>query len=300
MQSSLFLDKNNQQLLWEMIHKSPLIQHVFTPEHASQRQKEQWFMHSIQEIHQRNPTIQSREQLMVLNRSSLQYLLQSLQHLQQQTPVNSNPNNINQQHQQKKVSFHGDMSYDTATSYRQSQDSTYSLTTQYSRNQPAHASRQEDAFQERKRQYDSMLEKRTPPDVQFTEKEDTAISNMDELLEQQRKLRELDLPLNTNVANPLTNVSPIQSTTIQSTTPTNKYNPAAPVLKIHHDQTEEIEPIVLLEPKSEINEDLQILKKEFEDFKQTVLEFIKNFQTLKNDKNDKNNEPSVHNFTDTE
>ena len=246
MQRSLFLDKNNQQLLWEMIHKSPLIQQVFTPEHASQIQKEQWFMHSIKEIHQRNPTIQSREQLMILNRSSLQYLLQSLQKMQQ--PM------------QKKVSFHENIS-STSSYDRAGQDSTYSVNTQYSRNQPLSYSRQEDAFQERKRQYDSMLEKKTPPDVQFTEKEDTAISNMDELLEQQRKLRELDLPL--PVA---TNVSPrIQSTntTTNVPNPTNKYNPAAPVLTIHHDQMEEIEPIVLFEPKSEINEDLQILKKEF-------------------------------------
>ena len=249
-----------------MIHKSPLIQQVFTPEHASQIQKEQWFMHSIKEIHQRNPTIQSREQLMILNRSSLQYLLQSLQKMQQ--PM------------QKKVSFHENIS-STSSYDRAGQDSTYSVTTQYSRNQPLSYSRQEDAFQERKRQYDSMLEKKTPPDVQFTEKEDTAISNMDELLEQQRKLRELDLPL--SVA---TNIAPIQSTinpsipvsTSVSTRPTNKYNPAAPVLTIHHDQMEEIEPIVLFEPKSEVNEDLQILKKEFEDFKKMVLEFITSFQ----------------------
>jgi hypothetical protein len=269
MQSSLFLDKNNQQLLWEMIHKSPLISQVFSPEPSSQKQKEQWFTNMIKEIHQRNPIIHSREQLMILNRSTLQYFMQSLQQLIARP---------------KKVSFHDDVTASSPTSYRQTQtqDSTYSLTSQYSRNQPIPASRQEDAFQERKRQYDSMLEKNTPPDVQFTEKEDSVISNMDELLEQQRKLRELDIQIPPPI-NPLT---PIQSTinpstsvsTSVSTTLTNKYNPAAPVLKIHHDQTEEIEPIVLLEPKSAVNEDLQILKKEFEDFKETVLEFIKNFQ----------------------
>jgi hypothetical protein len=315
--SSLFIEKSNQQLLWEMIHKynennnnnKPLIQRVFTQNNPndSNQKKETWFRSILQEIHQRNPNIQSREQLMILNRSALAYLIQSLQQYirQQQQPhteynfqeiPNTKPKSVS--FQEPITQYSRNSGWDQRNPNRElasdkRNPNNYSASDQRNPNNREEMYNRE--FEERKRQYDFLLEKQPPPDVKFTEKEDTAISNMTELLEQQRKLRELDIqpitqPITQNQTQPITQ-NQTQPTIQNQTITQNKYNPGAPVLKIHHDEPEieqiEIEQIEQIHDFNnnqhiqqqfmDFKQEFMDFKQEFMDFKQVVLQFISEF-----------------------
>ena len=158
--------------------------------------------------------------------------------------------------------------------------------TEYSRTQSSNREEMYNReFEERKRQYDSLLEKKVPSEVQFSEKEDSVILNMDELLQQQRKLRELDIPPPQPIQQEQkpsiqSEEEKKQKPSIQTEQKQNKYNPEAPVLTIHHDQdeTRNLDPILIID-----NNDVSELKKEFEEFKHIVLEFIRKFSTETNE-----------------
>jgi hypothetical protein len=171
---SLYLKSENQELLWRTIHKTPLIDNYFRAYAPGSR--ERWFQDVVKSFSIRNPTIANQEALARVNRDTIAYMVSELKAeapsqppQQHPTPPQSNPQTI-----------------PIGNEYREP-------TTIYSR---SNANKDEfaDKFTSRQKEYESMLQKPAVPDIKFSEKlEDGVIQNMDELIQQQIKQRELDI-----------------------------------------------------------------------------------------------------------
>jgi hypothetical protein len=153
----------NQKLLWGIISKTDVFLKAFPPGHP---QRETWFRSIIEKFyHQYQSYSLSAPELLQLNKQIIQHMLSLLK-------VNPLP-----------VS-------------RQPVMPVIEPTTTYSRNAPT-ANKQETyhiQFNERQKQYESMIERPTPPEVRFEElAKDEAISNMDELLKLHTQQREQEL-----------------------------------------------------------------------------------------------------------
>ena len=92
MYMSLFIAQENQQLLYEMIHKTPNIRAVF-PEGSSEQveEKNAWFRGVIENFYQQISGPITREQLKTINRTALGYMVTQLQ---QRTASSTIPNKV--------------------------------------------------------------------------------------------------------------------------------------------------------------------------------------------------------------
>lgn len=152
---ALFISSENQRILWDMIHRNKNIGVMHD------RQKEEWFKsiigQSYQSILAKYGQNISREQVMSLNREVLQTMMGQLQQfaVQQQAPPQMS----------QQPGMRPDPKLNT---YASELDS-------------------------RQQQYTAMAQKPAPPEVNFREQEDTAITNMEELIEKQRREREEEI-----------------------------------------------------------------------------------------------------------
>jgi len=151
---TLYIHPENQQLLWSIMNKIPMITDFFTPYPPTH--KEQWFKSVIQLFYEKykNKRLQLTD-LHQLNQETVAYIVQTIREKSQpQRPIQPQPI----------------MEPDKKQEYYDQQ------------------------FNARQTEYNSMLNKPTPPEVNFREKEeDTAISNMDELIRQHMAQREHEL-----------------------------------------------------------------------------------------------------------
>jgi len=144
---ALFIASENQQLLYEMIHKTPNFYLVF-PEGSPVDEKNAWFKGIIQQFYQQIKGHISREQLKLLNRNVLGHMVGLLQE-RLNTP---------------KPMF-------------------TQLKREYAPEYESH-----------ELQYRSLFEVPKPKAIDFSEKlEDEAITNMSELIENHKKMREQEL-----------------------------------------------------------------------------------------------------------
>ena len=151
---SLFIAQENQQLLYEMIHKTPNIRAVF-PEGSSEQveEKNAWFRGVIEHFYQQISGPITREQLKTINRTALGYMVTQLQ---QRTASSTIPNKV----------------------------------------PPFNTLKREHApeYESREAQYKSLFDTPKPQSIDFSEKlEDEAITNMSELIENHKRLREQEL-----------------------------------------------------------------------------------------------------------
>jgi hypothetical protein len=153
---TLFIQPLNQNLLWNIINKYPYFQKL--PIHL----QEPWFKNCIGVLYEKNKyTILTKETLFILNYETLQYMKNQL-----------------------KEHFE-------AGSGEQLPDFTIQETKRKERGSHVKFA---DEFIERQNLYKDMIKTEIPPEPNFKENvEDTAIENMDELLEKHLKERELDL-----------------------------------------------------------------------------------------------------------
>ena len=154
---ALFIAPENQQLLYEMIHKTPNFFLVF-PEGSPVEEKNTWFRGVIEHFYKQITGNISREQLKLLNRNVLGYMVGLLQErLNRPKPVlNEAPSALPRYNTLKR---------DHAPEY-ESQEA----------------------------QYRSLFEVPKPKTIDFSEKlEDEAITNMSELIENHKKMREQEL-----------------------------------------------------------------------------------------------------------
>jgi len=144
---ALFIAQENQQLLYEMIHKTPNI-HVVFPQSSPPDEKNAWFRGVIQHFYQQMKTPITREELKSFNRAALGYMVGQLhQKVDQMSPPF---NTLKREH---------------ATQY-----------------------------ESRETQYKSLFDTPKPTEIDFSEKiEDEAITNMSELIENHKKMREQEL-----------------------------------------------------------------------------------------------------------
>lgn len=154
MYMSLFIAQENQQLLYEMIHKTPNIRAAF-PEGSSEQidEKNAWFRGVIEHFYQQISGPITREQLKTINRTVLGYMVTQLQQRASSLTI---PKNV----------------------------------------PPFNTLKREHApeYESREAQYKSLFDTPKPQAIDFSEKlEDEAITNMSELIENHKRLREQEL-----------------------------------------------------------------------------------------------------------
>jgi hypothetical protein len=159
---SLYVTPENQKLLWNTLHKSPLIMQVFSPN--QNQQKEQWFKSIIEGFFNqyRFKTLSKRD-LQQLNQDTLSHMMQQLR------------------------------DYLSKNSLKTVIESTSSINTP-----PIPQNNRQDIFnnqfQQRQKDYEQMQEKKAPDAIDFRDKlDDEPISNMDELLKSHMQMRENEL-----------------------------------------------------------------------------------------------------------
>lgn len=156
---SLFIQVENQNILWEMVNKIPLCNTVFPPSNpSSQNNKSSWFRSIIEEYYNKIPPNISRNDLYQINRDVLSNMMKNLLALSN----NNAPQNM----------------IDRGM---------------FSRLESPIETKKTD-FEIRQSQYKAMFEVQKPGPIDFSEKlDDDVITNMNELIENQRKMRELEL-----------------------------------------------------------------------------------------------------------
>jgi len=163
---ALYVSAQNQKLLWDVLHKNPLISQVF-PNPSQQRQKEEWFKSVIQLFYEQNKyrNIKVRE-LNDVNRETLIYMTTKLREYlapraQTNTPI-ATPTNTN-------ISTPPIVPDNRQDFFNQQ-------------------------FSARQKEYEQMNEKKIPETIEFSDKlEDEPISNMEDLIKQHMRMREDEL-----------------------------------------------------------------------------------------------------------
>ena len=167
---SLFIQSENQNLLWEMIHKISILHSIF-PEGSPIQEKNLWFKNHIEKKYLQLPQSISRNDLSKINREILAEMVDNLK--KRAEPSMSQQQQPQQQQQQ------------------QQQPHDQSIRGTFSRLQ--NPTKKPD-YETTALQYNSLFEVPKPKVIDFTEKlDDEIITNMDELIENHRKMREQDL-----------------------------------------------------------------------------------------------------------
>ena len=191
---SLYINFENQSLLWNIIHKNSYANQFFL--NTPNLKKEEWFKSIIQVFYSQN---QNREltinELQKINQDTLLYMLDSIRtmsnHINNQPVLSNQPplNNLPVLTNQPSVLTNQPPLHNQPSVLSNQQQSLHNLS-----DKTIVGSRNEHAFNIRQKEYDQMLEKKAPENVNFTDVvADQAISNMDELVQQHIKQRENEL-----------------------------------------------------------------------------------------------------------
>jgi len=156
--SSLYIHRENQTILWNIIHKIPAVQNM------NEEIKTQWFKSIIESFHTTYPTISSFEELREINRQTILFIKeqfhkkQTLEIQQNVSPLDAIPSRNLQENKEEIFS---------------------------------------NMFSERNKEYEKMMEKKAPPPLSFEPTKDEPLKNMDELVKQQvleREWMEKEIP----------------------------------------------------------------------------------------------------------
>jgi len=192
----LYVHPENQELLWKIINKSPILGQM---EQSSLHEKQKWFKSIIQLFYDK--TGQETVAMGNVTKNSEHSTYSQLKQLNQDTIIYM-VENLRKQLGQNKSTGISSPSYQEHNNSFSRADVYNSLPThdQYSLRPPPKTNINDVA--DRQKEYESMLAKPLPPEMNFSEKiADEAISNMDELIAQHKKQREDELkqyaPINT-------------------------------------------------------------------------------------------------------
>jgi hypothetical protein len=169
---ALFIQPENQNILWEMVNKLPLCNTVFpisgNGSQIKEKEKEQWFREIIQECYYSLPQNISRNDLYKINRDVLSRMMNNLVSLSSKNTANIIEGGHNRL--DNRLDKRGEINKQT----------------------------------EFVSQYNSMFEIQKPKPIDFSEKlDDDVITNMSELIEKQRKMRELEIQEFSTVIKPV-------------------------------------------------------------------------------------------------
>jgi hypothetical protein len=173
---SLYVHPENQQLLWNITNKLPMITDFFAPYPPAH--KEQWFKSVIQLFYDKYKTKQLQlNDLHQLNQETVAYIVQSIREKTQPKPIQEQP----------RAHFHRAA---VTTPQYNPHENVDGRQERFEKKQDYFNQQ----FTARQSEYETMLNRPTPPEVNFREKEeDIAISNMDELIKQHMAQREQEL-----------------------------------------------------------------------------------------------------------
>lgn len=166
---ALFINPENQKLLWGVLHKNALINQIF-PNRLS-HQKEQWFKTVIETFYNNNRTRNlSIPELQKLNQDVLGYMVKQLRdHI-----------STNEQRAEKSRPIHIQERPQTIQTPELPINKRQELFT--------------DQFNQRQKEYENMFEKKVPDAINFSDNiEDGPITNMEQLILEQKRMRENEL-----------------------------------------------------------------------------------------------------------
>jgi hypothetical protein len=177
---ALYVNTENQTLLWNVVHTQSFAIQFFST--LSPSQKTEWFKSIIKRFYEPNANRNlSLEELQRLNKATLSYMLSSMKSNEVQNTVQQDPP-------------------------KNSKEMVFSQ-----------------QFDMKKKEYDSLLERKAPESIDFREKiEDGAISNMGDLIQTHIREREEELrkySLQTNLIPQPSNIQSLKidpSTTVSS------------------------------------------------------------------------------------
>jgi len=170
---SQFIQPQNQTILWQTLQKHPLIPAIFPEsDSTSHLRKESWFKSIIssQYLKYQNSYL-TREQVVQINKDTLQILINDLKMSQIQT------HKITQIHEEQ---------INTQINMTESRESRESIL----QNKTNEFQRELD---NKRKDYEQLYQKPTPPVVKFESTNDEVIQNMDELVQRQLRERENDI-----------------------------------------------------------------------------------------------------------
>lgn len=181
---SLFVTRDNQTLLWNVINKNKKINNAFQ---GGEEEKQEWFKDIIREFHQSGQEAYNIIQLKQLNKDVIQFMIQDvknrLYHLQTQHPQQQNQHTYIQQHNQDNKQFQHNIQNNIQNNI---QDNIQDNMSDYER---------------REQEYRKLLEKPQPKEINFAEDTSAEYGTMSPIeLEQKMKAREGDI---VNIKNPL-------------------------------------------------------------------------------------------------
>ena len=156
---TLYISKDNQQLLWNFIHTNKFVHKKL--DCLENSEKIHWFRNVIGTFYEKNKHVQlDVGNLNKLNKETVEYMIQNLNSLSIPKPANE----LTPRYIEKEVKQN-----------------------QYIND-----------YQQRQQEYNEMIEKKIPEEVNFKEnyEKDEALTNMDELIKKQIEERELDLKIN--------------------------------------------------------------------------------------------------------
>jgi hypothetical protein len=179
MLSQKYIDHNNQTILWNTIKNIDLVNEIFGGSLNAENMKVSWFKSIIESMYESIPKTAAYIPVLLneKNKETISFMVENLKTMKN-TKMNKNTQAIQTPIQNQIIGKHAPTSI-------------------YSRN----GSNRSDAFlanfSERQKEYDNMIKKPAPPneDVFENKIEDTAISNMDELIKQHMKQREDELSM---------------------------------------------------------------------------------------------------------
>jgi hypothetical protein len=165
---ALYIHPENQELLWKVVNKNPVIEQYFSAYPANIQ--ETWFKQIISSFYEQNRNnVSNSNQLYEINKNTLTYMVQD---------INRNVQYINEQKERSFVQENPQMNQnDFLKPHSVTENREDKFTNQYNQYQ---------------QNYQTMFDKKVPESIDFREKfDDQPISgNMDELV--QRHLRERD------------------------------------------------------------------------------------------------------------
>lgn len=198
---SQYITPSNQTILWNVLQKIQLFQMVIP-----KNEQEMWFKQIIGNFYKQNKQFNLNSlQLQELNKKTIEYMVQLLKTIQNQHQQQQQT----QQHQQQTQQYQ--QQTQQYQSQHQPQNNSYTnfpLQNQVQKPNPFvensgrienQSSSYSNELVNRQKEYESMTKKENPPEPNFTEKiDDTIIENMDELVKQHMKQRELEIQHFTN------------------------------------------------------------------------------------------------------
>jgi len=207
---ALYISTENQNTLWNVIQKNPHISHWFA-NNSSQLTKEMWFKSILRIFYNESQYRKfTKPELLEINKRTITYMVndirQKIDQLQQTDTIGQSSGQITNENTQ------------FLKPYSVTENKVEKIGNRYV---------------EKESEYNAMFDKKTPEEINFSEKQDTPLSNMDELIKQHLREREEEVikyaPLPLAIPPISSNTVPISSNTLKVS-----QNPGTNKLKIEN------------------------------------------------------------------